>query len=224
MGNDEHGPAYPEPPASYRCPVCGINDRDAYLRCYDGGCPDGRDQSRLRPAFWDDPTSCQDKKTRTVWDKILSAAFAALILGTLFWLFTPRPAPAFDHGFDPLAPTTIWMESLIQPANPPGPCCGKADAYQADTYRRNKDGSYTVTITDGSAVEFPAGGHRTPLADGTVIEVSANHVNPPTEQAGNPTGHAWIFLSVYGIVGEDGVESQTTPGTIYCFVPLPEGS
>ena len=176
------------------------------------------------PAYPEPSDENDDVFTSTVWDKILSAAFAALILGTLFWLFTPHPAPAFDHGFDPLAPTTLWMQSLERPDNRPAPCCGMADAYQADTYRRHWNGSYTVTITDGSAVEFPDGSHRPPLADGTVIEVPANHVNPPTEQAGNPTGHAWLFISVYGIVGEDGVESQTTPGTIYCFVPLPEGS
>jgi hypothetical protein len=52
MGFDEHGPAYPEKP-DYVCPVCGVHDCDAYLRCYDPACLDGRDQSRLRPAHWD---------------------------------------------------------------------------------------------------------------------------------------------------------------------------
>jgi hypothetical protein len=32
----------------YRCPVCGIADENAYLRCYDGGCPDGRDTLNRR--------------------------------------------------------------------------------------------------------------------------------------------------------------------------------
>jgi hypothetical protein len=34
----------------YRCPVCGIADENAYLRCYDGGCPDGRDTLNRRRA------------------------------------------------------------------------------------------------------------------------------------------------------------------------------
>lgn len=28
---------------TYECPVCGIADPYAYLRCFHGGCPDGRD-------------------------------------------------------------------------------------------------------------------------------------------------------------------------------------
>lgn len=35
---------------TYSCPVCGIADQNAYLRCYEGGCPDGRDQARNSPA------------------------------------------------------------------------------------------------------------------------------------------------------------------------------
>ena len=130
-------------------------------------------------------------------------------------------AHAFDHGFDPLAPTTKWMEKLQRPDDPSGSCCGIADAYQADTYIRHPDGSYTITITDGSAIEFPDGTHRDVLKDGTVIEVPASHVNPPVERAGNPTGHAWLFTSVYGVTMEG--TRLTSPGTTYCFVPLPEG-
>lgn len=31
--------------SSYRCPVCGVNDQYAYMRCNHPGCPDGRDIS-----------------------------------------------------------------------------------------------------------------------------------------------------------------------------------
>jgi hypothetical protein len=35
----------PEPkPKPYRCGVCGTNDPLLYMRCYHGGCPDGRDR------------------------------------------------------------------------------------------------------------------------------------------------------------------------------------
>lgn len=44
MGNDEHGPAYPEPTkAPYRCPVCH-GDEFRYSQCNHPGCFDGRDR------------------------------------------------------------------------------------------------------------------------------------------------------------------------------------
>lgn len=180
MGNDEHGPAYPEP--------------------------------------WDDPAwgRKQKPKRSNPWTQMLVAGFTALIVS--FSMSMCHMAHGMDHGFDPLKPTTIWMESLVQPASPPSSCCGIADAYQADTYTRNPDGSYSVVITEGSAVEFPDGTRRTPIKDGTIITVPSSHVNPPREQKDNPTGHAWVFMSVYG-----GTE-QSSPGTVYCFIPLPEGS
>jgi len=116
------------------------------------------------------------------------------------------------------------MESLQKPYDRPNSCCGTSDAYGADQYTRNADGSYDVVITDGDAIEYPDGTHRTQLKNGTRIHVPADHVNPPREQAGNPTGHAWLFISVYGIYNSASDSSETQPGTIYCFIPLPEGS
>lgn len=125
-----------------------------------------------------------------------------------------RASRAFDHGFDPYAPATQYFEHLKQPDNYPGSCCGKADAYEADTYARNADGSWTVTVTDGSAIEYPDGTRRPYVATGTVVHVPAGKINPPDETRHNPTGHAWLFMSVY--VGQ--------VGSIYCFAPLPDGS
>lgn len=228
MGNDEHGPAYPEhvpenvkpfhehiaranAPAPYRCPICN-GDKNRFFTCEYPGCFDGRDRghpyARQVETYDLEPSRPSTARSLIGW---------ACALTLLLYIFWPHVAPAMDHGFDPFAPTTKWMESLEQPANRPGSCCGKADSYQADIYRRHKNGSYTVTITDGSPIKFPDGQYRTPLQNGTVLEVPADHVNSPSEQAGNPTGHAWIFMSVYG------TEEQSSPGSIYCFVPLPEG-
>lgn len=234
MGNDEHGPAYPEPVARvhtdgckarwrhcrqcscvYVCPICK-GDKDRFMTCDYPACPDGRDQHGRFPTYPSEPFS---------WGAALVGLlmWAPMILLLLFVLVV-KPAHALDHGFDPLAPTTQWMESLPRPypVPSPGSCCGIADAYQADIYARNADGSYEVVITDGSAVEFPDGIHRTPIDDGTKIHVPAKHVNPPKDQMGNPTGHAWLFMSVYGVT-TDG-QYTTTPGSIYCFIPMPEGS
>jgi hypothetical protein len=145
-------------------------------------------------------------------------------LAVVFALALIAPAAAFDHGFDPYSPTVQWFETLKMPDYPPTSCCGKSDAYTADIYTRNPDGSYEVTVTDGAAITFPNGDRRTPLKNGTVIHVPAGKVNPPTDQAGNPTGHAWLFVSVYGAVDASGDQPVTTPGTVYCFIPLPEGS
>lgn len=156
---------------------------------------------------------------------IIATLMLIVFIGAIIFALI-RPAGAMDHGFDPLAPTTKWIETLQQPPNRPSSCCGIAEAYQADTYRRNPDGSYDIVITEGTAIEYPDGSHRTPLKNGTKLHIDADRVNNEIEQSGNPTGHAWVFLSVYGIVDNSGAETETTttPGTIYCFVPLPDGS
>ncbi len=217
MGMDEHGPAYPEPPKVYRCPICR-GDENRFMTCEYPGCPDGIYQPHRFRSY----PNAGPMPHRTSAEKARGLVGWGCFIALLLYLMWPKTAPAMDHGFDPFAPTAKWMHELIQPANPPGSCCGVADSYQADTYQRFPDGSYDVIITDGSAIEFPDGTKRTPLKNGTRLRVPADHVNPPKEQAGNPTGHAWIFLSVYGI-SIDG-QQTTQPGTIYCFVPLPEGS
>lgn len=216
MGNDQHGPAYPEPP--YVCPICR-GDKDRFSRCEYPGCPDGHDQPGRFRTY---PTEHSDMAYIDMRSFFIGLAmFAALALAIIF--FFAKPAHAFDHGFDPFAPTSQWMESLQRrPPAPVGPCCGVADAYQADIYTRNPDGSYDIVITDGSPIMFPDGAHRDAIPDGTAIHVPENKVNPPKEQAGNPTGHAWLFMSVYGIT-TNGVYKQA-PGSLYCFVPRPEGS
>jgi hypothetical protein len=82
-----------------------------------------------------------------------------------------------------------WYRSLKMPDNPRVPCCGTADAYWADVVHV-RNGKTFATITDDRDDEI-LGRHHVPL--GTEIEV-------PNEKlkfdAGNPTGHAVIFLNV----------------------------
>ena len=123
-------------------------------------------------------------------------------------------ALAFDHGFDRKTERSRFFGLLKRPDLYPESCCGEADAYEADIYEKNPDGSYTVTITDGSAIEYPDGTRRDYIANGTKVIVPSKKINPPVETQHNPTGHAWLFMSVF----------NEKPGNIFCFAPLPEGS
>ena len=116
--------------------------------------------------------------------KLLLAALAAL--GMLL------PATARDNGQWAGSPAAIsqWFQSLMQPDNPYLSCCGKADAFEADTFEIEGD-HYIAVVTDGKGV----------IAPGTRIPV-------PNEKmeldAGNPTGHGIIFIG--------------SQGQIYCYV------
>jgi hypothetical protein len=71
-----------------------------------------------------------------------------------------------------------FFGQLRRPDFYPKSCSGEADAYEADIYEKNPDGSYTVTITDGSAIEYPDGTHRDYIANGTKVIVSSKKINP----------------------------------------------
>lgn len=128
--------------------------------------------------------------------------------------FCGHPSFAVDHGYDRESPRTQWFESLMMPDQPQSKCCGKADAYEADIYENNHNGTWTVTVTNGREITFPDGTKRPGIPDGTKFIVPDSKVNPPVD--GNPTGHAWIFLKI-------DIESGRPVG-IYCFVRLPDGS
>jgi hypothetical protein len=135
------------------------------------------------------------------------------------------PAAAFDHGFDHFTERSKWFDQLKRPDYYPHPCCGAADGYEADIYQRNPDGSYDVVITDGSEITFPDGSTRPGLPNGSKVHVPANRINPPSETKDNPTGHAWLFVSIMRSYDEDHPGGNAaTPGIVYCFCPLPEGS
>jgi hypothetical protein len=79
-----------------------------------------------------------------------------------------------------------WFEGLRQPDNPKAPCCGEADAYEADLFEVDED-RYVAIITDGKG-EIP---------NGTKIPVPNQKLK---WDAGNPTGHGIIFIGAHGQV------------------------
>lgn len=93
------------------------------------------------------------------------------------------------------SPTREWYAGLMQPDNPTASCCGEADAYWCDGIRV-RDGRTYCVITDDRVV---AG--RTPVPVGTEIEIPDRKLK---WDAGNPTGHAIVFLS--------------SGGAVFCFV------
>jgi hypothetical protein len=138
----------------------------------------------------------------------------------LILCFLPSPAYPLDHGFPKDTDRSAFFSNLKRPDFYPKSCCGEADGYEADIYQRNADGSYDVEITEGSAKVFPDGSTRPELKDGTRVHVPATQINPPIETMLNPTGHAWLFVSIVRPVGS----GDAVPGLTYCFAPLPEGS
>lgn len=92
---------------------------------------------------------------------------------------------------------SAWFKNLMQPDAPLIPCCGKADAYWADSYEV-KGNQYVAIVTDTRPDE-PLGRPHIPVGTKFLI--------PNTKikwDKGNPTGHGVLF------VGQPGV---------YCFVP-----
>ena len=141
-------------------------------------------------------------------------------LAILFLMLLPTKAVAFDHGFPKDTARSEFFQQLKRQDFYPKSCCGEADGYEADIYQKNPDGSYDVEITEGSEKEFPDTTTRPALKNGTRVHVPANQINPPVETQFNPTGHAWLFVSIVRPLGT----AEALPGLTYCFAPLPEGS
>lgn len=88
VGHDEHGPAYPMARPGYHCPICK-GDENRFLTCDYPGCPDGHDQPRLRPEWWDHPDwhkKQNPSSVKCVPCMFISAIiFGAFITGAIFW-------------------------------------------------------------------------------------------------------------------------------------------
>jgi len=89
-----------------------------------------------------------------------------------------------------------WYRSLMQPDKPAVPCCGEADGYFADAIVR---GGKTIAVIVDDRPDEPLRRHHVQI--GTEIEVPNYKLK---WDAGNPTGHAVIFLTVNN--------------DVYCFV------
>lgn len=81
-----------------------------------------------------------------------------------------------------------WYQGLMQPDVPTSSCCGEADAYFCDDIHV-RDGRTFCAISDDRADEPRGRPHR---EIGTEFEIPPNKLK---WDAGNPTGHAVIFLS-----------------------------
>ncbi len=222
MGNDEHGPAYPDrdPFLSdraisperhrkvYRCPICN-GDENRYLSCEHPGCFDGRDRGHphrlLRETY---PTEDETAQIGPSWAQILIGwGFVIALILYMIW-----PVHAMDHGFNPDSATTKWFESKMRP-DYPGSCCGKGDGYPVSDYWDNHDGTWTAVIGDGSAIKYPDGTTRDYIATGQKIIVPEGKVNNAEDDLDNPTDTSWIFMTVHA----------AEPGTIYCLIRHPQG-
>jgi hypothetical protein len=96
------------------------------------------------------------------------------------------------HGHDAERPDLDrWYAGLMQPDNPTASCCGEADAYWCDGLHVRQGKTFCV-ITDDRQVA-----RRTPVPVGTEIEIPDRKLK---WDAGNPTGHAIVFLSSGGVV------------------------
>lgn len=108
----------------------------------------------------------------------------------------------FGQWGDADAEIAQWYAGLRQPDNPKQSCCGEADAYFADQIVVEGDKVFAI-ITDDRP-DGPLGRQHVPV--GTRIEVPAHKYK---FDAGNPTGHTIIFLSlslnVYCFVQNGGV-------------------
>jgi hypothetical protein len=211
-GYDEHGPAYPLPPE--QCRVC--RTRGVGVWCERDNCP-----GRNAP-----PIEFSSRASVTCAPCLIIAMIMGLAITGAVIFALIRPAHAFDHGFDHNSEASQYFDHLLRHDAMPKPCCGEADAYIADRYVRNPDGSYEVMITDGEDDHpWPDGTERIPLKNGSWVHVPENQINPPEETKHNPTGHAWLFVSIRRGYDDDHPGGNAAePGLTYCFAPLPEGS
>lgn len=113
----------------------------------------------------------------------LWVAFFCTVLATKGW---PRDLGQWENN-DPAV--SQWYRSLMQPDNPSVPCCGEADGYWADEIHVRDDKTF-VTVTDDRD-DAPL--RRPHIPVGTEFEIPANKLK---WDAGNPTGHNILFVSI----------------------------
>jgi hypothetical protein len=197
---DEHGHDIPD---RYQCPVCSIADRDAFMRCYHPNCPDGCDQKGRFPTY---PSAPQERKPSRLLNIIVSATVALIVSLSMTYCHQAR-----GTGVWPAGERSNWFQKLIRPDTPPNSCCGIADGYPVDSYKRLPDGDYEVHIEDCSGAVMPDGRLRMPCVGHETVTVDRSKVNPEIDDLDNPTGRSWLFW-------------HPNTGTIYCFGRHPMGT
>jgi hypothetical protein len=122
----------------------------------------------------------------------LLVAFGAMI-ALVALLSSVRLSPARDSGQWQDNDVSHWYKSLMQPDNENASCCGEADAYWCDDISVRHGKTY-CRITDPRPDDPRGRPHR---------EIGEEFEIPPNKlkwDAGNPTGHAIVFLRVDGAV------------------------
>lgn len=133
--------------------------------------------------------------------------FMALILWGLLGIFAH--AGTLNPTSDPAI--SEWFQELRQPDNKRVPCCGEADAFEADEFFTDKDGDLMAVITDGQGI----------LPNGTSVRIPEEKY--PRGGTRNPTGHGIVFLHV---VNRKDVQDEDTPWgpadigkiLVYCWI------
>lgn len=126
-----------------------------------------------------------------------SLAWLAAVICALCFLFILSPALARDFGQwqhqDP--DRSAWFKRQMQPDNPGVPCCGVADAYEADEFVMDGD-QYFAVITD-TRDDAPL--MRPHIPPGTRIYIPPHKMKRNNHDP-NPTGHGIVFIGASGIV------------------------
>lgn len=150
--------------------------------------------------------------------------FVALIVA--LWGLFPVLAENYGQWDDQDPAITKWFQSLTQPDAYPASCCGKADAYWADSYESTPDGNYVAIITD-ERDDVPLMRRHLPVGTKIIVPKWKLKVD-----AGNPTGHGVIFLnqSVIDLLSDgkqhvfDAVKNEVDGiKFVFCYV-VPGGS
>ena len=126
---------------------------------------------------------------------------AGSFLIVFLWVMVLANARDLGQWGDQDPATRKWFNSLMIPGVPTTSCCGKADAYWADSFE-SKDGQYVAIITDPRP-DSPLG--RAHIEPGTRILIPNSSIN--WGQGKNPTGHGWVFI---------------LDNIVFCYLP-PEG-
>lgn len=119
------------------------------------------------------------------WLALVAAGVIALALVLSVHFANARDAGQWENS-DPA--TRDWYQSLMQPDVPNASCCGEADAYFCDEIHVRQEKTFCA-ITDDRDDAPRSRPHR---SLGTEFEIPNNKLK---WDAGNPTGHAVIFLS-----------------------------
>ena len=138
------------------------------------------------------PNSRYEKQL--LWQIIIGAVFTLAFILVGMKSCTARDLGQWGNA-DP--EVSQWYRSLKMPDLPNASCCGEADSYWC--IEKSK-GDQVLCVIDDDRDNIAL--RRTPVANGTIIEIPPHKINKDP----NLAGHAIVFLS--------------SGGAVYCFVGI----